>query len=548
MMFGYDESSAWKTTEHETTPGARASDEKVTQQTHSGPIRKILIVGGGTAGWFSAAFLSRLLETSGENACEISLIEASDIPTVGVGEATIPPILQLFNRLGLPETEFMRACQATFKLGIKYAGWTHEGPESYFYHPFFIGGTSRLLDFSNLWLWKKLNGQASTRYAHACHVSTTFAEHHRAPKIASSSDYQATVSYAYHLDAGLMADYLKHRFRDKIKHIVDRVTEVVTAEDGSISHLVTAEHGSLDADLFLDCSGFLGLLIDKTLQEPFVPYRDCLLNDRALAAQVPYPNEVRRSPYTTARAMSSGWCWDIPLFHRRGVGYVYSSNFISDEQAEDEFRRQLGPPSEGVELRRIRMRVGRHRRLWVKNCVAVGLAGGFIEPLESTGLDLIQKGLATLLHCFPDRSLNADLAGVYNDTMTRYYDQIRDFIALHFSVTTRRDTPYWRACAEDLELSDNLGHLLDVWRKANGKIYLTNVGGLGEYFGPLSYYCILIGMGYLPAEGPALYGVADSANLERDWATEAAKAKQVLELLPDHDQYLAALHAQTAVR
>ena len=215
----------------------------MTQRTNAGPIRKILIVGGGTSGWFSAAFLSRLLESGAGSACEITLIEASDIPTVGVGEATIPPILQFVQRLGVPETEFMRACQATFKLGIKYAGWTNEGPDSYFYHPFFIGGTSRLLDFSNLWLWQKLNGHESAPYAHACHVSTTFAENHRAPKIAASADYQGPVSYAYHLDAGLMTDYLKHYFRDKVRHLVDTVTEVVMAQDGSIDHLVTAVHG-----------------------------------------------------------------------------------------------------------------------------------------------------------------------------------------------------------------------------------------------------------------------------------------------------------------
>ena len=511
-------------------------------QSNSGPLRKILIVGGGTAGWFSAAFLSRLLDRPGGEICEISLIEASDIPTVGVGEATVPPILQLIQRLGLQEREFMRACQATFKLAIKYAGWTHEGPDNYFYHPFFIGATSRLLDFSNLWLSKALNGHVSTPYAHACHVSTLFAENHRAPKLTTSSDYQAPVTYAYHFDAGLLADYLKRRFRGKVRHLVGKVTEVVKAEDGSISHLVTVEHGALHADLFLDCSGFQGLLIDRTLQEPFVAYDGCLLNDRALAAQVPYAGKARRSPYTTARAMSSGWSWDIPLFHRRGVGYVYSSSFISDVQAEDEFRGRLGPPADGVEMRRIRMRIGRHRKLWVKNCVAVGLAGGFIEPLESTGLDLIQKGLTTLLHCFPDRSLKADLAGVYNETMTRYYDQIRDFIAMHFCVTSRRDTPYWRACAEDLKLSDDLRHLLAIWSGASGKIYLSGVGSRGECFGPLSYYAILIGMGCLPEQGPALYGVADSTNLERDWATEAAKAREVLGLLPDHDQYLAGLH------
>lgn len=509
---------------------------------NSGPIRKILIVGGGTAGWFSAAFLSRLLERPGENACEISLIEASDIPTVGVGEATVPPIVSLFHRLGLPEAEFMRACQATFKLAIKYAGWTHDGPDSYFYHPFFIGGTSRLLDFSNLWLFKALNGQTSTHYANACHVSTTFAEAYRAPKLRTSKEYQAPMTYAYHLDAGLMADYLKRRFRGKVRHLVGKVTEVVTAEDGSISHLVTAEHGNLQADLYLDCSGFQALLIDKTLQEPFVSYDDCLLNDRALAAQIPYPTTPRRPPYTTARAMSSGWSWDIPLFHRRGVGYVYSSSFISDDQAEEEFRGQLGPPADGVEMRRIRMRVGRHTKLWVKNCVSVGLAGGFIEPLESTGLDLIQKGLTTLLHCFPDRSLKPDLADVYNETMTRYYDHIRDFIAMHFCVTTRRDTAYWHACAGDLQLSDDLKRLLAIWRGASGKIYLSGLGRQSECFGPLSYYSILIGMGYLPEEGPALYGAADSTNLERDWATEAAKAREVLELLPDHDSYLAELH------
>jgi tryptophan halogenase len=515
------------------------------QNSRQEPIRKILIVGGGTAGWFSAAFLARLLDRTGGDACEISLIEASDIPTVGVGEATIPPIVQFVQRLGVSEAEFMRTCQSTFKLGIKYAGWTDQGADSYFYHPFFIGGTSRLLDFSNLWLWKALTGGTSTSYADACHVATLFAENHRAPKADSSTDFQGALAYAYHLDAGLMADYLKQRFRNKITHLIGKVSEVVTAPDGSISHLVTAEHGNLDADLFIDCSGFQGLLINKTLQEPFESYRDCLLDDRALAAQVPYLGQAQRSPYTTARAMSSGWTWDIPLYHRRGVGYVYSSSFISDEAAEAEFRQQLGPAAEGVELRRIRMRVGRHRNLWVKNCVAIGLAGGFIEPLESTGLDLIQKGLATLLHCFPDRSLSPGLARVYNDTMTRYYDQIRDFIAMHFCVTTRRDTPFWQACANDLKLSDHLTHLLDVWRHASGKVYLTNVGGLGEYFGPLSYYCILLGMGYLPEQAPALYGSAAYSGLERDWMSEMARAEEALNVLPDHDRFLATLHSQS---
>lgn len=514
----------------------------MTQRRDSGPIRKIVIVGGGTAGWFSASFLSRLLNASGDNACEICLIEASDIPTVGVGEATIPPILQFLKTLGVPETQFMRACQATFKLGIKYAGWTDEGPDSYFYHPFFAGASTRLFEFSNLWLWKRLNGHATGRYDHECHAPTTFAENHRAPKTAASQDYQAPLPYAYHLDAGLMADYMKQCFRDKIRHLVDTVDDVVMAADGSISHLVTSAHGPLYADLFIDCSGFQGLLINKTLREPFVSYDDCLLNDRALAAQIPYADETGRPPYTTARAMSSGWCWDIPLFHRRGAGYVYSSAFISDEQAEDEFRRQLGQTGEDVEMRRIRMRVGRHRNLWVKNCVAVGLAGGFIEPLESTGLDLIYRGLTTLQHCFPDKSFNTKVVDIYNERMAHYYDAIRDFIVLHFCITTRRDTPYWLACAEDLKLSDGLRELMTVWRRANGKIYLTRAGSSGEYFGPLSYYCIMIGMGYLPEEAPPIYGVTDLTSLKRDWAGEAAKTRQFLEALPAHEKYLAELH------
>ncbi|MGD8809682.1 MAG: tryptophan 7-halogenase [Gammaproteobacteria bacterium] len=514
----------------------------MTDSDSTGPIRRILIVGGGTAGWFSAAFLSSLLSRSEGQACEIALIEASDIPTVGVGEATIPPIAQFFSRLGMPELRFMQACQATFKLGIRYAGWTEAGPDSYFYHPFFIGGTSRLLDFSNLWLSDKLSGVTVAPYAEACHVATRFAEQYRAPKLPQSGDYQGALTYAYHLDAGRLADYLKYCFRDKITHVVDKVTDVVRREDGSISHLVTATQGPLHADLFIDCSGFGSLLLDKALHEPFVGYEDCLLNDRALAAQVPYLEQGRRAPFTTARAMRSGWSWDIPLFHRRGVGYVYSSSFVSDDEAEREFRNRLGACANGVEMRKIKMRVGRHRRLWVGNCVAIGLAGGFIEPLESTGLDLIQKGLTTLLHCFPDRSFNASLAALYNETMTDYYDQIRDFIALHFCVTSRTDTPYWRACGNDLKLSDALQHILDVWRHASGKVYLTRAGALGEYFGPLSYYCILIGMGYLPDSGAPLYRIADSRGLERDWRAENAKAQQLLSILPEHDAWLSAVH------
>ena len=328
------------------------------------PVEKIVIVGGGTAGWLSAAYLDHSVNRAEARGVEITLVESADIGVIGVGEATVPNLRQTLLRLGLDEEEFMRQTSATFKQAIKFQNWRVSpsvDPDDHFYHPFEYPEQVDDLEFTPLWLIYRDTGGGEP-YDHACSPAPAMCDALRAPKSSTSRPYFGTVNYAYHLDAVQFGRYLREMATSRgVKRVVDTVGTVNIDERGYVESIETKDNGRLAADLFVDCSGFKGLLINEALGEPFIGFGDSLLCDRAVAIQTPYGQGNRTiNPFTTATAMSAGWTWDIQLYERRGSGYVYSSAFVSDDQAEAELRAFLGAAADGANARRLRMRVGRN--------------------------------------------------------------------------------------------------------------------------------------------------------------------------------------------
>lgn len=465
-------------------------------------IKNIVIVGGGTAGWLSAAFLSKALNISQRNDCQITLIESSNIPTVGVGEATVPTLAKTFKYLGISEFDWMSQCNATFKLAIKFVNWSGIPDKSEFWHPF-----GKLLDhqgfpLSNYWLEEKLQGKFSD-FGESCFEHVHLCKAKKSPKLHPwTQNYTKEIQYAYHLDAGMLATYLKNKsLKQGVKQIVDKVVNVSLNNKGYIDFLTTENHGNFSSDLFVDCSGFSGLLINKALKEPFISYSDCLFCDRAISLSTPYENGDEYNskfggiePYTTATALSSGWAWRTPLVSRNGNGYVYASKYIDQDKAEIEFRKHLGNISDKIESKHLKMRVGRTRNTWVKNCVSIGLSGGFIEPLESTGIYLIELGLYNLVRCLNQNNIDSKVINDYNKTIQGYYEEIRDFIVMHYCLTKRDDTQFWRANKYNKLLPNSLREKISFWRNyLPSKDYYS-----GKLFPEYSYICVLNAMNYLP--------------------------------------------------
>jgi tryptophan halogenase len=377
----------------------------------------------------------------------------------------------------------------------------------------------------DVWSCLKADNEIDLDYCYITGPSAFISDKLRSPKTADSQPYEGLLDYAYHTDTVLFGRYLREVGLGRgVKRIVDSVLGVQSDERGLITALMTKAHGAIEGDLFIDCSGFGGYLINKHFGTEFVSFNDSLFNDRAVALRVPYPSaDAPINPFTTATAMSNGWIWDIPLSDqrvelggppsgttkgrqqrwsddsahgRRGTGYVYSSLFLSDDAAERELRGYVGEQAEGLNARLLKMRIGHNRKFWVKNCVAIGLAGGFIEPLESTGIGLISQGLALLAFHFPTRDFPEPLAASYNGGMTRLYEHIREFIVLHYCISQREDTEFWRANRNNPHVPPRLQSLLDQWRHRAPDAY-DNTSGF-DFFHPTSFQYILAGLGHLP--------------------------------------------------
>jgi tryptophan halogenase len=504
-----------------------------------GRIESVVVVGGGTAGWLSAAYLTRLFGPRTAERLKITLVESSDIGIIGVGEATIPTLRHTLRRIGIDERDFMVKGNATLKLAIKFVNWHRspaDDPNDIFWHPFGSLPVVNGVGVASYWLKNRHRGLPP--FAKCFSAYPGLCENLKSPKSPKSKPFGSEVAYAYHIDAALFGQALRDVAKGRgVRHIVDNVVAVETDERGFIDRLKLEKHGELKADLYLDCSGFRSLLLQQTLKEPFVPYGDGLLCDSAIAIPVPWPEQPREiNCYTTATGLDAGWSWDIPLSTRRGRGYVYSSRHATPEQAETEFRRFIGDEAGEHGARHLKMKVGRTRRLWVNNCIAVGLSGGFIEPLESTAIFMVELGLSQLALQFPDKSFDPHLQRRYNELMTDVYDHTRDFIVYHYCITEREDTAFWKDNKHNLKLSDELSFLMEMWtRKIPTQYDFTAKIPL---FGYINYVFIMAGHGAWPKDDCANSEFLDDAAAVKVFQNMQKSVRRMTNSLPDHAAYV----------
>lgn len=456
--------------------------------------QKILIVGGGTAGWMAA---NLLLAAWGKHGISISLIESPDVPIIGVGEGSTPLLKRFFATLNITEQEWMPACNATYKLGIRFAGWsTHAGYEQYF-HPFF----STLDEQATRQFFNDCDQQRQSRsaYVHpdSYFLATRLANQKLSP-LAFPVDKQS-IEYGYHFDSGLLGAFLrKHVIGLGLTHVSDHVVQVKQTNDGAIDCICTQESGELQADLYIDCTGFSGLLITKTLQEKIISFKENLFNDSAMAVQTPIAVDVPIPLETRSHALSAGWMWNIPLANRFGNGYVYSSDFISRDAAEKEFRERLGLLDKDIAIKHLNMPVGRIKNHWKKNCLAIGLSQGFIEPLEATALMTTQGTIENFINCINHVSQITDAVKErFNFHVNNMIEGIRDYIVTHYCVNSRTDTDYWIACRTELKLSDELSCILNAWNSGGNVMAELSKQVMRQNYYPASWYCLLMGYGVL---------------------------------------------------
>lgn len=524
-------------------------------------IKNIVIVGGGSAGWMTGAYLRRALE---ENV-KITLIESAGIPTVGVGEATFSTIKLFFDYLGIDEQEWMPECNAAYKLAIKFVDWNKE--RRHFYHPFQRYETIDGFNAGEWWL-KLSSYQDVGPFDYACFTIPALCDQKRSPRYFDGrvfddkvvdyflparahqknmlTDLRIQYPYGYHFNASLVADFMmKYATRRGVRRILDDVVDVKLAEDGSIAHIVTKNTGDISGDLFIDCTGFRGLLINKALNEPFISFSESLPCDSAIAVQV--PRDIAKegiNPYTTATALSAGWVWNIPLYGRDGTGYVYSSSFISKDEAEREFRSHLGPASDNCDPLHIKMRVGRNRNSWVKNCVAIGLSSGFVEPLESTGIFFIQNGIEELVNHFPGKPFDEESVKSYNKAVADCIDGVREFLTLHYCASSRTDTRFWKETKHSLVIPEPLQQRLALWKSIlpNNRNINQQYHGFESY----SYSVMLLGLGCRPQQSLPVLNHINDKNALSAFRTIREKTANLCLTLPSQYEYLTSVNRDTA--
>lgn len=481
-------------------------------------VKKVVIAGGGTAGWIAAFALGRKLG----RLLDITLIESEEIGTIGVGEATIPPMRTFHKLLGLDEREFMRATEATFKLGIKFENWGQKG-DTYIHSFGKTGQETWLCDFHHFWLRaKELN--VAGDFGEYC-FELQAAKEHRFATLADSD-----INYAFHLDAGRYAQYLRGISEGHgVKRIEGKIGQVIQDDAGNISALKLESGELVEGDFFIDCTGFRGLLIEQTLHAGYEDWSHWLPCDRAIAVQTA---SVRPSvPYTRSIAHDVGWQWQIPLQHRVGNGLVYSSRFISDEDAKQKLLDNI----EGellIQPRTIKFQTGRRREVWKKNCVALGLASGFIEPLESTSIHLIMMGVNRLMHLFPFSGVNDALVSEYNRLSQVEMEQLRDFIVLHYHVTERNDSAFWDYC-RTMSIPDTLQLRIDLF-KQNAHAYQAD----GELFRVDSWTQVMFGQRLMPAEYHHLVKLMPEMELKKFLKTISSQVLGAVEKLPPHSEFV----------
>lgn len=489
-------------------------------------IRRVVIVGGGTAGWMTAALLAQAMGRH----LEIRLIESEDIGIVGVGEATIPQIHHINQFLDIDEDEMLRATGGTFKLGIQFNDWGYIG-NSYLHAFGDIGLPLGLIAFQHYFLREQARDPSADLWSYSLNAQACKANRFARMENVGSSPLTG-IRYAYHLDAGLYSSFLRQRCDPRIvRRTEGKVVDVtLRAEDGFISSVTLDSGETIEGDLFIDCSGFRGLLIEGALKTGYENWQSWLPCDRAVAV-ASAPGKTMR-PYTQSSARPAGWQWRIPLQHRTGNGHVYASQFMGDDEATALLLANLETEAMG-EPRQLRFTTGRRRQFWNRNCVSLGLAAGFMEPLESTGIHLIQSGISRLLALFPDRHFDPAMSAEYNRQTRSEYERIRDFLILHYRATERRDTAFWKHCA-GIDLPDSLARKLETFR-ASGQIFREDE----ELFTDVGWLQVMLGQGIEPQRHHPLADALPPAQLAEFLDHIRTLIGRAVGTMPQHADFVA---------
>ncbi len=509
------------------------------------PISSVTIVGGGTSGWLAATALSRFAQSDVRaGRLKITLIESPKIPIIGVGEATSPALPHLFKMIGLNERSFIKEANVGFKLSGYFDGWNRcaDGAPRVWVNPFMqtntIDGRCAGYYYTQ---FESAARNAGADYSAFVSSSPKMIDLGRGPRLADTRDYETIIPYAYHMDALVLAKTLCAAGKTLgVHHILDDVVKVDLDERGYVSSLDLKEHGLHAVEFIIDCTGFAGVIINKTLGEPFEPFDKYLPNDRAAVMQIPHKDPTKIAPITRATAKENGWIFNVPLFNRIGTGYVYASQFISDEEACAVLKAHVGEQGEGKDPRIIPMRIGKSRRSWVNNCVAIGLSSGFVEPLEATAIHSVDLALRWLYTHFPDSDFDPALRDRYNRLVDDFYEEVIDFIVLHFHLSNRDDSEYWRVARHERPIPDSLADNLALWRCKMPRA--TDLRS-AHFFSDGSYLAALFGKGFYDDAAPELPGL-EEAQWRAFQNSISGQIQQLSARLPDHYPLLCAIRGE----
>lgn len=466
----------------------------------SNPIRIITIVGGGTAGWITAGVIAAAHDSE-KGRVKVRLIEAPDIPTIGVGEGTWPTLRTTLRAMGIKERDFIRACDASFKQGSKFCGWVNGTDNDCYYHPFEL--PLAFFDTNPVTAWLQSDGDQS--FSKSVCPQEYICEAHLAPKMPTTPDFAGISNYGYHLDAGKFSEFIKRHCIEElgVEFISDKVVEVISEENGDIQGVRTKHHGVVEGDLFIDCSGFRSLLLGGHYRVPPKPLKDVLFVDSALAVQLPYAENEPIQSQTLSTAQTAGWIWDIGLSTRRGVGHVFSSSHTSDQSALEELRKYLAM-DEGqfadLSVRKLSIEASYRSELWKHNCVAVGLSAGFLEPLEASAIVMIEKSAKMIAAQLPTSRDAMDVVSKrFNTSFTHHWERIVDFLKLHY-VLSRRTGDFWIDNRAQETLSDRLREDMSLWQ--HQAPWAEDFEHKDEIFPAASYQYVLYGMGFQTQPSP----------------------------------------------
>ena len=492
------------------------------------PIQSVVIVGGGTAGWLTAGTIAARHQARMQSGFSVTLVESPSVNIIGVGEGTWPTLRTTLEKMGISETAMFRECDAAFKQGAKFAGWATGAKDDAYYHPLMLPQSFTQVNLAPYWL----RSDDGRTFCDAVCPQGQLCDDGLAPKSITTPEYRAVANYAYHLDAAKFAPFLQKHCIEKlgVRYVRADVSQVTRSESGDIRALVTRQAGEIQGDLFVDCTGFSALLLGKALGVGFKDCSDILFCDTALAVQVPYDSpDAPMASQTLSTAQEAGWIWDIGLPTRRGIGYVYSSRHSSEEAANEVLRRYVGPQHDALPVRKIPIRAGHRETFWKNNCVAVGLAAGFLEPLEASAIVLIELSAKLIAEQLPaNREVMDIVAARFNEVTAYRWGRIIDFLKLHYVLTQRTDSQFWIDNVDPNTVPERLQNLLRLW-KYHAPWFFDEFDRLEEVFPAASYQYVLYGMGFRteagPRENPAAEALAAKLFNENVTATRQMRAQ-----------------------